>query len=121
MTGALDDSVRVLAREPASIGCSILGRRHAIGITIKGDRGHGDDRTLAQAPFQILVPWVALSDGQPPAVIVDRDADVVRVVEGRCRPIERGVVEVPFRGIDPPDELGQIVPRALPSRLRRSQ
>jgi hypothetical protein len=40
---------------------------------------------------------------------MDDDADVIRVVEGRRRAIERRVVEVPLRRGDLPDELVEIV------------
>jgi hypothetical protein len=36
---------------------------------------------------------------------MDHDADIVRVVEGRCGAIKRGIIEVPLRRIDLPDEL----------------
>jgi len=41
---------------------------------------------------------------------MDHDADVIRVVEGRCCAIERGIIEILFRGSDLPDELREIVP-----------
>jgi hypothetical protein len=40
---------------------------------------------------------------------VDHDADVVRIVEGRRAAREGGVVEVPLRRRDLPDELREIV------------
>jgi len=84
VTDALDDSVRAFAGELPGRGCSIRGWRNAIGITIKGDRRHSDDRTFGKSLFQIVVLWVAFSQAQPPAVIMDHDADVIRVVEGHC-------------------------------------
>src|SRR5829696_8330765 len=39
-----------------------------------------------------------LGQAWPPAVIVDHDIDVIRVVEGRRAAIERSVVELPFGG-----------------------
>jgi hypothetical protein len=36
--------VHVFARELLAIGASVSGRHNAIGITIKGDGGDGDDR-----------------------------------------------------------------------------
>ena len=47
--------------------------------------------------FQIVVFRLAFSQAEPPAVIVDHDGDVIRIVEGRRAAIERGVVEVPLR------------------------
>jgi hypothetical protein len=108
VTDALDDAVRAFARELPGIRGAVRGRRNAIGITIQGNRGHCDDRTCGKSLFEIVVLWVSFCQAQPPAVIMDHDADVVRVVEGRCGAIERGLIEVPFRGIGLPDEFGQI-------------
>jgi hypothetical protein len=41
---------------------------------------------------------------------VDHDGDVIRIVEGRRAAIERGIIEVPLRRSDLPDELRKIVP-----------
>src|SRR6185437_11229108 len=46
----------------------------------------------------------------PSRIIVDHDADVIRVFEGRCTPIECRVIEIPLRRSKPPDELVKIVP-----------
>ena len=74
-----DDSVRVFAREFLGIG---TGTRVwcTIGITFKGNGGHGDDRTFGQPLFQIVVFRLAFSQAEPPAVIMDGDGDMVRVV-----------------------------------------
>jgi len=39
--------------------------------------------------FQIVASWLAISQGQPPAAIIDDDADIIRVVEARCGAMER--------------------------------
>ena len=36
--------------------------------------------------------WIAGSQAEPPAVIMDRDADVIRVVEARCGALREGSV-----------------------------
>jgi len=41
---------------------------------------------------------------------VDRDADVIRIVEGCGASIERRVVELPLRRGELPDELCKVVP-----------
>jgi hypothetical protein len=92
------------------VGCSVRGRRNAIGITIKGDRRHSDYGTFGKPLFQIVVLRVAFSQAQPPAVIVNHDADVIRIVEGRCGAIERGIIEIPLWGVERPDELRKIMP-----------
>ena len=79
MTDALEDPVRIPAREFTCIGFSVRGR--TIEITGDGDGGHGDDRTFEKPLFQSVVLSVAFSQAQPPAVIVDDDAHVIRVAE----------------------------------------
>ena len=51
---------------------------------------------------------LALSEPEPPAVVVDHDGDVVGVVEGRGAALEGRVVEVPLRRGGLPDELGEV-------------
>jgi hypothetical protein len=41
---------------------------------------------------------------------MDYDADVIRVVEGHCGALERGIIEVPLRRSDLPNELRKVVP-----------
>jgi hypothetical protein len=41
---------------------------------------------------------------------MDNDGDMIRVVERRCGAIERGVIEIPLRRSDLPDQLGKIAP-----------
>ena len=81
---AFDDPVRIFAGEFLGIGAGI-GVRCTVGIAFKGDGGHSDDRHFGKPLFQIVIFRLALSQAEPPAVIVDHDADVVRVVEGRPR------------------------------------
>src|SRR5215203_2460096 len=106
---ALDVPVRIFAREflgirpGVRVGCTI-------GITFKGNGGHGDDRTFGKPLFQIVIFRFAFSQAEPPAVIMDHDANMIRVVEGRCAAIERGIIEVPLRRSGLPNELSKIVP-----------
>src|SRR4029450_11110395 len=82
----------------------------AVGVTFKGDGGHGDDRALGEPLFQIVVFRLTVGQAQPPTVIVDDDTDMVRVVERGRAAIERGVVEVPFWRSRLPDALGKSAP-----------
>ena len=66
--------------------------------------------TCGKPLLQIVILRLAFGQAEPPAVIVDHDADVIRVVEGRGAAIERGVIEVPLRRRDLPDELRKVVP-----------
>src|SRR5208282_578907 len=64
----------------------------------------------------------AFSQAEPPAVVMDHDGDVVRIVEGRRAAIERGVVELPFRRGELPNELRKVMPVsavARPAPFRR--
>ncbi len=63
-----------------------------------------------QAAFPDRHISLALSQAEPPAVIMDHDADMIRVVEGGCAPIERGIIEVPLRRSELPNELRKIAP-----------
>src|SRR5450755_3350280 len=84
--------------------------RSAIGITFKGDRRHSDNRKLGDPPLQIVILPLAVDEAQSPAVIVNHDSHIVRVVERRRGAIKRGIVEGPLRGSEPPNELPEIVP-----------
>lgn len=97
VTHALDDSMRAFAGELHGAGCPIGSRRDAIGIAVKGDGRHSDNRAVGKSLSQVVVLRVAFSQAQPPAVVMDHDPDVVRVVEGRCGAVERGIIEVPSR------------------------
>jgi hypothetical protein len=74
--------VCVLARELPGIGTRVRVWR-AIGVTLEGNRRHGDDRARGQSLFQVVVLRLALGQTEALAVVVDHDADMVRVVEGR--------------------------------------
>ena len=64
-----------------------------IGIPFQGDGRHGYNRAFGKPPFQSVVFRLAFRQALPPAVIMDHDADVIRIVEGRCAAIERGIIE----------------------------
>jgi hypothetical protein len=106
---ALDSAVRVFAREPPGIGPGVRVWR-AIGITFKSDGGHLDGWTLGKPLFYLGISRLAFSQAEPPAITMDHDADVIRVVEGRCTTIERGIIEIPLRRSELPNELRKIVP-----------
>src|SRR5207245_11143780 len=58
--------------------------------------------------FQLVILGLALSQSEPPAIVMDHDTDVIRVIEGRCRPIERRIVKLPFRRGELPDQLVEV-------------
>src|SRR5579864_5620029 len=80
-----------------------------VRITLKGDRGYGNDRTFCQPFFQIVIFWLTLGEADPPAIVVDCDGDMVGVLKCSCRAIKRGVIEVPLRRGLLPYELRKIV------------
>ena len=81
-----------------------------IGIALHRDGRHGDDRRFRKSLVQIVVLGLALGEADSPAIIVDCDGDLIRIIQGRCAAIECGIVEVPFRRSELPDELRKIVP-----------
>ena len=71
--------------------------------------------------FELVVFRLAFGQAEPPAIIVDHDGDVIRIVEGRGAAIERRVVELPFGRGDLPDQLGEFaagICRSRPGRAR---
>ena len=82
----------------------------AVCVALERDRGHGDDGAFGEPLLQFCVPSFAVSQPESPAVVVNRDGDVIRVVEGRCAALEGRVVEVPPRRRGPPDELRKFPP-----------
>ena len=106
---ALDRPVRIRARELRGVGAR-LRMGCTVGVALERDRGHGDDGAFGEPLLQLGVLGFAFGQPQPPAVVVDHDRDVIRVVEGRRAAIERGVVEVPLRRRGSPDELREVAP-----------
>src|SRR5215475_12765466 len=84
--------------------------RRAVGIPLHRDGGHADDGRGRKLCLDIVVARLAFSESQPPAVIVNRDVDMVRIVEGRRAAIESGVVEIPLRRSSLPDQLRELTP-----------
>src|SRR5271168_1374729 len=116
----LYDPVRVFAREFTGIGTAVRVRC-TVGITFKGDGRHGDDRACGKPFFEVVIFWLAFNESLPPAVVVDHDFDMIWVLEGRCTAIECGIIEVPLRRGELPDELCKIMPVfliAVPAAFR---
>src|SRR5882724_11932748 len=105
---ALDGSVRILAGELIGVGAR-LGMRSAVRVAFHRDGRHSDDRGGGQPLLEVVVLALAVGEAEPPAVVMDRDGDMIRVVEGGCAAVERGIVEPPLRRSDLPDELCEVV------------
>src|SRR5690348_13483285 len=82
----------------------------AIRIAFHRNRGHGDHRCRRQPLLDLVESRLARSEAESPAIVVNDDRDMIRIVEGRCATIERGVGEVPFGRSELPDELGKFMP-----------
>src|SRR5262245_916673 len=93
--GALDRSMLVSARELLDV-CTRIRTWRPVRIALKRDGGHGNDREFGKPLFDLVVFRFALSQGEPPAIVMDHDVDVIRVLEGRSATIERGIIEVPL-------------------------
>jgi hypothetical protein len=106
---ARDDPVCVFTREKLAIGSVVRVMRSTIGVAFESNGGHRDYRTLGNPPFKVVIFRLALGLADPPAVIVNHDRDVIRVVEGRRCAIECSVVKVPIRRSDLPNKLRKVV------------
>src|SRR6266700_752423 len=113
---ARDEAVFIAAQEFPGIGTS-LWMRCPIGIAFQGNRGHADVRSCSEPLFQLIIFRLAFSQSKPPTVIMDHDADMIRIVEGCCAALERGLVEIPFRRSELPDELRKVAPVFLVASL----
>src|SRR3954470_10010696 len=79
-------------------------------VEVAGDRdgGHRNDRRGGDFLFQNVVFGFTVSQAQPPTVIVDDNAGVIGVGERRRTAVVGGIVEVPVRGGELPDELVEV-------------
>src|ERR1022692_795463 len=93
----LDEPVFIFAREFLAIRTIVRIMWCTVGITLKGNGGHGDDRTCGNSLFKIVILRLAIGQAEPPSVIVDHDADVIWVVERCSGAIECRITEIPFR------------------------
>jgi hypothetical protein len=100
----LDGPVGVFAREFLGIGTRVRMRR-TVGITFERDGGNSDDRTFGEPLFQIVICPLAVRQCDSPALIMNHDADVIRVLERCCTALERCIIELPLRRREPPDKL----------------
>src|SRR5689334_7933755 len=96
--------------------------RCAVGITFECDGRHPDRRKFGKSLFQIVEFGLALSNAKPPAIIVHDDADMIWVGECSSSAIEGGIIEVPLRRRELPDQPCKVVRVPLvasPAALRR--
>ena len=84
--------------------------RRAVGIAFERNGRHGYDRKCSETLLQLGVLRLAVGEAEAPAVIVDDDVDVIGIVEGRGAAVEGGVIELPLRRGELPDQLCEIMP-----------
>ena len=87
-----------------------FGMRRAVRIALERDGGHGDHRRFCEPPLQLVVLGLTFAQTEPPAIVVNGDLDVIRIVEGCRAALEGGVVEGPFRRGGSPDQLRELAP-----------
>src|SRR6202050_3874171 len=105
---AADEPVRIFSGEFLGIRTDVRMRR-TVGVTFKSNGGHRNVRSFSKPLFQGVVFPLALSQPNPPSVIIDHDGNVVRIVEGRRSAIKRGFIEVPFRRSELPNEFREVM------------
>lgn len=82
------------AERPSSRGL-VRALRHLSRTS--SDRRHGYHRTFGEPFFQIVIFRFAFRESESPAIVMDDESDIVRVVERRRCAVKRGVIEVPLR------------------------
>src|SRR4051812_44059539 len=102
-----ESAMRVASGKLLRVGAGIQ-MRGAIRVAFERDRRHRDGRKLRELLLERIELRLAFGEPEAPAVVVDGDGDVVRVVERRRAALEGGVVELPLRRSDLPDELGEL-------------
>src|SRR5215831_2427222 len=114
--------LRQVVSDPAAYGAVLVfagelrgvrGRirvRRAVRVALECDGGNGDDGTRRQLGFQISVFGFAVGEPESPAIVVDDDGDVIRVVERRGAQVESGIVESPLRRRRLPNQLREVTP-----------
>ena len=106
---ALDDPVRVFAGEFPGIG-TCVEMWCAVGVAFKRNGGHGDDRAFGKPLIQIAILWLAFSEAEPSAIIMNYDSDMIGIVEGRSRAIECRIIKIPLRRGELPNEFCKVMP-----------
>src|SRR5262245_35521708 len=76
----------------------------AVRVAFKRDRGHGNVWELGEPSLERVLLRLAVGEPEAPPIVVNRNGDVIRIVEGSRRPIERSVIEIPLRRGGLPNE-----------------
>src|ERR1700691_2226604 len=86
-----DDPMLVPTRKLLGVSAG-LGVRSAIGVAFERDGRHGNIWACCESLVQIVIPRFASGEAEAPAIIVDYDRDMVRIVESRGGTFKRRVV-----------------------------
>src|SRR5262245_1454909 len=89
-------SMLVLAREFLRVGARVRVRG-TVRVAFHRDGGNGDDRECGETLIKLDIFRLALGEGNSPAIIMDRNGDMIWVIECRCAAIKSGIVELPLR------------------------
>src|SRR5580700_10395311 len=88
------NAMRIPSRELLGVGRTVQGR--AVEIGGNRNRWNRDDRPVIEFFLQLVVLRLARSQAESPPVVVNYDADMVRIVESSRAALEGRVVEVPL-------------------------
>ena len=77
---AFDDPVRILPGELLGVRAWLRVRR-TVGVALKRDGRHGDDRTRRKLLFEIVILGLPLGESEAPAIVMNDDGDVIWIVE----------------------------------------
>src|SRR5579863_1361662 len=102
-----DEAVFVLAREFFAIGC-VDGMRRTVRVPFHCDCRHCNHRTRGQSLLQFVVLRLALRQADSPAVIMNHNVHVVRILKRCSGTIQGAIVEVPPRRSELPNELRKV-------------
>src|SRR3712207_3169334 len=81
-----------------------------VGLALECYCGYGNRRSFGERRFERIVLRFTRFQPQTPSIVVDHDADVIRVVERLRGAVEGGLVELPSRGCEPPNESAEVAP-----------
>src|SRR6185295_483729 len=76
----------------------------AVGITFKRNRWHCVHGSLREPPFEIIVLPLSFGQAEAPAITVNHNLNMVRIIKRRGTAIIGCVIEVPFWRGELPDE-----------------
>ena len=79
---ARDGAMLILATEFLGVGAR-LGMRRTVRVALERDGRNLDDRKSGELLFQIVVFRFTFRDAKPPAIVMDRNGDMIRIVQRR--------------------------------------